>query len=248
MTTIKILKTYHGGEQTARELGLHIRACSVYAPEESFLTLENARTGEKKWKDFLQSKRSIKQVRRILEAKYGTDEMGIFVVIRAERLYREKKPVIYLERWDPKKVEEFRTANNKAEGLYVKGLVQIFKGDELQGLDTYVTGVRIINDVTDQRDEHIARNLENVDDLVQDVYPSLKDTPIKLCVEIGGGHNLEKYTDLPIETVDLTDKVDRICMIGQQIRELVRESTVDTDRLMYLLRQLANFDVSRIGK
>jgi len=240
MITYTILKTHHSGEQNARKLWPHIRACSVYAPESAFSTLENARRTERGWKNFLQSNLSIKQVRRILERTYGTDEGDIFSVMRDERLYREKKPIIHLESFDPRTAEEHQTADDKAEALCHEGLMQIFKGYELQGLDTYVTGERIMNNVIDQRDGHIARNLEKIEDLVQDVYPSLKDTPIKLCVEIGSAHNPEKYTNLPIETVDLTDKADHICMIGPQIRELVREPIVDTDRLMPLLRQLVN--------
>jgi len=79
---------------------------------------------------------------------------------------------------------------------------------------------------------------------VQDVYPSLKDTPIKLCVEIGGQHKPEKYTDLPIEIVDLTQHEHNTTELSKQVSKLVREPTIDTDRLMPLLRQISRMDSS----
>ena len=241
MITYTILKTCHCREDNARKLWPHIRACSVYAPELGFLTLGNSRKLERGWQNMLQSKLSVEQVYGELEPTSRTNETEIFQLMVYKELYRQKKPIIFLERWwDPKRAEELLTAANNALNLCDEGLIQILKGNELQGLKTYVTGERINIELTDLRDERIARNLENVEDLVQDVYPSLKDKPLKLCVEIGATHHPEKHTDLPIETVDcLTHDADPIRIGVQQIIELVREPTVDTDRLMPLLKELA---------
>ena len=222
MLEILILKTQHGGEtpqqvlEEARKVLPFIKACDAFSLEGEFMTKEEAESDERAWNNFLTREISFSKFSRVLDAMYSNPpsiEMPQEILGPAlaygrklhEYTFRSKKALYSVERWEKTEADKLKRAFNYVI-TRAFGFKLIRQGRIEEGVRHSYQAIQGGIKYMDARDQHIAKNLENAETILRNTYAWLKDKEvIKLTVQIGSNHEIERYAKIPIDVLPLTE-------------------------------------------
>ena len=238
---ITLLKVDHTNEHLPDKLNFHIKECDVFSPEFSCCDLEEAKRIEQQWRDAI----GIPSVTRY--PVYGGIPYGGFKSKLMQRIFEERKPMVIHERFCP------------AAGLLHRALHLTFLDIANQGFDRlldigiddsveqlisslrlHATGVRL-------RDQHIARTLTTIENRIVEQYPHLSQKEaISLTLSIGADHNPERFSEIPINVVNLFGDGDMRQLAKKNLGER-REDYNPRDLLAYAYASLLDKSGMRVN-
>jgi len=204
MVEITILKVGHAGVDSAKELRPYIESNDVYCPEAAGHRHKEALRGRQSWLLRLEKPKSrmIKDYMMLYRSHH--QELRDFALTRYDILYRNKKPILILERFSG---EDSKLICANAD-FYVshidRSVKKIQEGEIDEPINVIRECVRRMRENTIRRDLMIARSLENVVGLAREVIPDANDD-LKVVVEIGAAHQIEKYFSGECVLEDLSD-------------------------------------------
>lgn len=209
MLEVTILKGKHDTEDDAKKLLPYIKQCDVYAPESALLLRSEAEKREDVFEKVLAQDLNRNELNVLLEKmeikssyhyhypKYNRKQN--------EYLYREKKPLWYVER---------RTSDESAKGWEMRNNADVilkdafitFLGGNIEGyLQLFRKRLLLQEELRELRDAHIAVTLASAEDAIRARYFRLaKKEKISFCVSLGAIHRVEDLY-LPVQIVSLLD-------------------------------------------
>ncbi len=203
MLDITLLKVEHKGELEAKKLLPYIEKCDVFAPEAAGEIAVRAMHLEKTWYGQLNLSRS--RVAPILAKNYSSHPplMADYNIKRDDYLFRNKKPLYYLEKWPEGSSLNDRFAFHHS--LMGAALDRLSRRDITSFLNTSSQAIEVLANLVKLRDRHIAENITNAEHHIRTVYPRLTKSTLSLVAEIGLAHNPQIYTTLPLSIIDLSE-------------------------------------------
>ncbi|MBI2043849.1 hypothetical protein HYT24_00605 [Candidatus Pacearchaeota archaeon] len=219
MLEITLLKTTHpsnerrnSGRVEARKLLSHIKNCDAFSTEEAYGIEENAKEKENVWASWLnpEVKRSqfLRGLRGLIKRENKlTDEVVIYESTMLAYLLRQRKPLVYVERWP--NIDE----SNALKSLYKEGMSywngnredKYHRSVQVTVLTDFMEAIKKVNKAIEKRDQHIAENLERVEQILRKTYPQFSSKEvIKLAIQIGADHRIEDYTRRPIKIIHIS--------------------------------------------
>lgn len=207
---IRLLKTSHYGSAEAEKLAPHIEWCDIYSPECSFISESRAIEKANAWAA------ALKLTKRLINPSAGS-----YAEIEQSYLFNAKKPVVYVERWPNEDVARYtKMVNEINEALRLAK--EELKNEQPESFDEFFRlmsrFIALIRDVTEARDRNIASRLSNIAKTIINENPSFgSKNQIRLTMQIGWVHRIEKYTSMPIEIVNLYDSDPADILLAEMI-------------------------------
>lgn len=207
MLKTKILKVIHHGAAEAKKLLPYIKGCDVFSPEHAALKTLLAIDLEWRWRMALSSDwsrtRFRKETARLQEGQ--SEEDRAYVATMNDYLFCEKKPVWFLERFDPKTSADLEAKAFQGNQFGNVALQALQRKNVQDFLDFNYESWRLLEEICQTRDPHIAQNLLSAEESIKAFYPKLQSrTDLNLCVTIGGSHRIETYA-LGVEVINLVE-------------------------------------------
>lgn len=242
MLEIIVLKTSHSTEEEARKLTPYIQNCSVFSPENADTTDEEADKVEAHWNYMLTNKISRSKLRKICSEVFDNTPFPAYAIKMYDTIYRNEKPILFLERYNIEQARQQKRNFYQGKTLMNNGIDLFLSGKTKEGMDTFISSIRLRISEGQKRDEHIAKNFSMVEELVKKKYASLcSHNPLRLVVQIGSCHYPERFSTLPIQVIDLTIQNKRHSVFTD-IYSLVEEPSIDYDTLHLKLEELAQLN------
>jgi hypothetical protein len=236
MLEITVLKTRHAGKDEARKLFPYIKTSDVFSPENACISEQEAKVLEDNWESNLGLSRT--QYRKKSGIANGaTHRISEYYTLLYESIFRNKIPLWYAERFSD--LEQKRSIDKKiSEMLQTAKLADrlMFSGDLENGLRKCYEHLHKLYDLANLRDKKIAENLEGVESFLRRRYTQLsKKDPLQLTLQVGQGHNIERYASVPLTTVSLYDErsIDSL-----EISEIGKDPSFEEARHFLLARSI----------
>src|SRR5574341_794999 len=124
MIEITILKVKHVGESEAKKLLQYMQGCDVWGLEEGFSSEETATRMEKEWMSILTSNesRSAFLQRIALNSHKKPAKEKVYLLKKFDYLFREKKPLVILERFSAREAKEAAVLYETAQHTCCKAM------------------------------------------------------------------------------------------------------------------------------
>jgi hypothetical protein len=210
MLEIKILKVSHGGkdggEQEAKKLLPHLSKSHVHSPECAAKTEKEALETERCWQIILSSNmsRSYFNSEIVRTNPQIPESQKQYSRKQHEYMFLNKVLMWQLERFTEEESRELIKARNKYEQMDEDSLISLASGKIDSFFIKYWQAKNLRMQITQQRDVHIAKNLESAEENILWKYPKLKNLDtIRYTATIGSRHSPEVYTNMKIQIVDL---------------------------------------------
>jgi hypothetical protein len=197
--SIKAWDTYM---EEARKLLPYIKGCDAFAPETRLASTTLAQSQIKNWKRILRGSRtglfkSIDYVAR------GSEEED-YVAKILDYMFRDRKPLIYLERWPEKDSTELKRQQSEYDSYSIDAQENLLNGNISRFLTLSTKSFQILVDLIKARDEHIGANVSLAESMLREEYPHLApQEPMRLSFCLGMLHRPDRYVKIPITVVDL---------------------------------------------
>ena len=235
---IRLLKTSHSSKIEAERLVPHIEWCDIYSPECAFITESRAVEKANAWSEQLK-----------LPSMAINSAAGSYSETEDSYLFKAKKPVVYIERWPKDDAIRYSTVVSEIKGTLRLAKDEL-KKDELESFDEFFRliskFIAMIRDETIARDRNIASRLSAIDKIIIAENPSLRSkTEIRLAMQIGWLHNIEKYSNMPIKIVNLSDS-DPVDILLGKILYNTKDLPSKRDMLAYGLGCLSKITPSMV--
>lgn len=201
----------HSGAEEARKLKPYIEQSDAFSLEAARLTESRAKKWEQSWKQLLDMNLSRDRVLPALERRnadiFPDKNILDYMNIVHDYLFTGKVSMYYTERWkDNINTSEIEVQNEKGFRLLYQGLVEIFAGETERGIPMCYEGLNRRIASAKAREKNMAENLLSAEKTIKETFPALRSKDkIRLAIQIGAAHQLEKYTTLPLRIVDLTN-------------------------------------------
>src|SRR3989344_6796956 len=242
MLEVTILKVIHNGINEAKKLMPHIQNCHVFAPEAAISTEVDSRKIELLWQKLLKKSREYVQVfQRYKHNQVGLRDKGEYFCTRDDLLYLSKRALWLTERfsneearkrWD--QLQEIEGAMNNTHTAFARKDLKLFNRSRITALEGLLKFTRA-------RDQEIARNIEDSEGRIREAYPWLEDETIKWCIEIGGSHKPERYTEVKANVITLGDISSMPPFTRKLISLYGREDIIDVPEVERLRLSLLLF-------
>ena len=236
MLQIKILKTYHTGEQHAKKLIPHINACNAFSMEAAATEEYKAAALENQWNRFISSGMSrthfLGYINDLVPPAIDNEEKRKYVTKAFDYMFRSGAAMYYDERWGSEaEAQEVLRTHEEGIQTFTDGYILIMRGQEEAGIEKCYEGSQLITASQKRRDTNIAQNIKRAEGILRSTYPRLKGKdPIILALQLGSNHKLESHLALPAEVSDLhedktpaenmDDKINEAIHAGARIEEV----------------------------
>jgi len=246
MLEIILLKVMHEGLGAAKKLQKYIAECDVYGPEAAAMTEVVAIGTEEDWQRMLASG-SRTSVKKMVETASANEppEQQVFRLREYDDIFRSKKTIWHVERFSSKDADELRRVYTAADMSAKAGLVSLVKGDIDDFLGKYWNACRLMYQVQDKRDRHIAVNLSCAEELLRKQFEHLRSKEfLRYTLALGSLHCPEVYTSAKVISILLTEgdfqdkiefAVDPKRPYEEQKLELLRAGVLKATNIFYKL-------------
>lgn len=250
MLEVTVLKTVHMGKNEAEKLAPHVKECDAFSLEMAHMTESEAKNIERSWAGLLKTNMDLTTFLRLLKNRsdrleYPNQAFREYYDKVNEYLFTEKKPIFYTERWKTIDASKEIAEYQRAHELIGQGMVRLYNNVE-DGLKMYYEGEKIRMDGARIRDQNIAQNILRAEQILRETFqiPGRKN-PLKLAIQIGAGHQPEKYISAPVKIVDLTTTSEKGKLMRSISNLLYNETPIE--EVAPLLREAAKTCVTFDG-
>ena len=214
MIEMHILKVGHSGVRKASELAPYIQRCDIYAPENAAMSEEYAAKFEAIWEKAISNDVGAAESYNKLAKSMGawcssnpSKISGDWLLTEFGILYDAKKPLWFLERWDTESSKRLNDHFDQTLTHFREANQRFRAGDIEQALKFMPSFWQTFNESNIMRDKHIAQQIEKCERRIRSRYPSLATRePLCFTACLGGMHNPELYTSLPVSVHSVTEK------------------------------------------
>jgi len=239
MIEIILLKERHATEEEAKKLRPYIEWCDIYGKENAACSTEDAEAIEEDWNNSLHnlSRTAFRKWREKCHSSvYSHKEIGVFMLKTDDYLFRAKKPIWFVERFEKKDSEKIRGELAKLKHVEAEAL-NLFLARRFDDFSLRYRGfLKFIDEMMQSRDMNIAYNLENAEDNIRRRYPALRDkNPLKFAVGLGGSHFPEEYCKKDMQVIQLYQAVPLYETVGHDFFKKSRSGVQIDEREVTLV-------------
>ena len=206
---ITLLKIRHESVEDARKLIPYIEGCDVLSPEDSGITEEQARESEDSWEYIVNSGLSRTKFSETVERRLSPvpPSQKPYAERLQDYLFRNGRLIWSAERFSQQESEELRRLDKERGSILTYALDALKQAQLDRFFGRYWEAINTRRKMNLLRDQHIGKNLDAAEGQIRDRYSRLANkSSLKFVVLIGRMHYPERYTTLPVEIHDLTDK------------------------------------------
>tara|TARA_Y100000310_G_C20666113_1_gene807595 strand:+ start:1391 stop:2206 length:816 start_codon:yes stop_codon:yes gene_type:complete len=243
MLDVTLLSVEHAGEEEAKKVLPYIQDCDVVSVESPFETEKGAIKSEKEWNSLLNLTRTkFNKQRREVYRKNGKDVIDYWVKVE-DYLFRSRLPLWHIERWEnPNKAEEGVIEERNITRMLYQSLGCLTREDLNYYFERSRESLWLNTNLHKERDKNMGENLNGAESIIRKTYDHLrgKET-IRLVSIMGAGHNPQKFTDMSVKRVDLTEYVPSFVLIQMKLYDV-------EDRKDYSKRDLLAWGVGSLAE
>lgn len=230
MLEVTILKTKHSERTEAQKVIPYIGRCHVFSPEFAACTEQVARKREQLWKETTMNERLTRRDFANFTAQNDPFNNGNtadhdeeeYVRRITRELYTARRLIYVAERFSTEESEELSTTFKQAL-TYEDCLKEEFRKTQNEETErSFYEILRVLGEVRSYRDKHIAKNLETAEEYLRDSYKNTriaKKDPLKLVLQIGALHRIEKHLRIPVRIITLTNYNSKSAQASQAIED-----------------------------
>lgn len=240
---ITLLKVWKEGETEAKKLLPYINNCDVYGAENAMCTEEGAARFDSDWAWALKnsSRTAMRDVMSRLFDKYflkQSPHIKRYGVKQFDYLFVANRLIWTLERFTPEEAEKLKTMTRESDENLSLANKLFWQGNPdflnflLRGLESREHGIEL-------RDRNMGKNISEAEERIRKAYPELCDKePLRFTCTVGGLHQPEKYTQIPIGIQKLYTKSDYMMQLSLLYREDKTSEELKRKILLFAVKDL----------